>query len=60
MKDFRTELEKLINIHCKENGSDTPDFILAQYLVGCLNNFDKTVQRREEWYGRSKPIVWQE
>ena len=51
---FRKKLETLINCESKENGSDTPDFILAEYLVGCLENFDKTVQAREKWYGRSK------
>jgi hypothetical protein len=37
----------------KENGSGTPDFILAQYLDGCLENFDKTITAREKWYGRT-------
>lgn len=55
MSDFRKQLETLINSESRENGSDTPDFILAEYLVGCLENFDKTVQAREKWYGRSKP-----
>ena len=49
---FPAELEELINRHCIENGSDTPDFILAEYLKGCLDNFDMCVRRREEWYGR--------
>ena len=49
---FRRELESLINSHSMENGSDTPDFILASYLTECLHLFDKTVKHREEWYGR--------
>jgi hypothetical protein len=49
---FRKELETLINCNSMENGSNTPDFILAQYLVDCLQTFDKTVRHREEWYGR--------
>lgn len=48
---FRAELENLINKHCMENGSDTPDFILADYLNRCLQNFDKTLNRRRHWYG---------
>lgn len=51
---FRTDLERLINCHSRENGSDTPDFILADFLVGCLETFDRTLRRREEWYGRTK------
>ncbi len=51
---FRKELETLINCHSKENGSDTPDFILAQYLDQCLKNFDRAVYTRDCWYGRDK------
>jgi len=49
---FRKELIELINRHSKENGSDTPDFILADYLIECLKNFNKTMKLRESWYGR--------
>lgn len=35
-----------------ENGSDTPDFILAEYLKHCLIAFNLMVQAREKWYGR--------
>ena len=48
---FRKELKNLINRHSLENGSDTPDFILAEYLEGCLENYDKTVSSRSKWYG---------
>lgn len=51
---FRSELQTLINRHSKENESNTPDFILADYLVGCLNLFDDIVKSRENWYGREK------
>lgn len=47
---FRSEVEHLINRHSKENGSDTPDFILAEYLDDCLRAFDKAVVRRTDWY----------
>jgi hypothetical protein len=52
MGDFVYELEQLINKFSKENGSDTPDYILAEYLKGCLELFDKTVALREMFYGR--------
>lgn len=51
MNEFRTELEKLINGHSKENESDTPDFILAEFLAGCLAVFDDAVCSRTKWYG---------
>lgn len=50
---FRRELQSLINRHSKENGCDTPDFILAEYLNDCLVTFDAAVRAREKWYGRA-------
>lgn len=52
MKNFRDELSALINKHSKENGSNTPDYVLATYLSICLEAFDNAVKIREEWYGR--------
>lgn len=49
--DFRKELESLINKHSKENGSNTPDFILAEYLTNSLTVFEKATEQRESWYG---------
>jgi len=46
------EIETAINKYSAENGSDTPDFILAEYLIGCLNAFDIALTAREKWYGR--------
>lgn len=51
-EDFRARLENLINCFSLENGSDTPDFVLAQYLLDCLQSYDTALQAREEWYGR--------
>lgn len=57
-QSFREGLQHLINCHSMENGSDTPDFILADYLSNCLNNFDVIVSARERWYGRApNPIA---
>ncbi len=55
-KTFREALTHTINCFSKENGSNTPDFILAEYLECCLAAFDGVTQAREEWYGR-KPRV---
>jgi hypothetical protein len=49
---FRDDLTKLINRHSKENGSDTPDFILAGYIESCLATYDATVVARDQWLGR--------
>ena len=53
--NFRTDVEHLLNQHSLENGSDTPDFVLSEYLGDCLSAFDKAVARRERWYGRTEP-----
>ena len=50
---FDKELERLINKHSMEHGSNTPDFLLAEYLWSCLVVFNVAVVKREEWYGRS-------
>ncbi len=52
MGDFRKQLEDLLNCGSMENRSDTPDFILAQYMTDCLEAYDRAVNRREIWYGR--------
>ena len=49
--DFEEELEVLINRFSKETESNTPDFILAQYLKGCLSNYAETVKARDKWHG---------
>ncbi len=57
--DFRTELENLINKYSKENGSNTPDFILAEYLILSLEAFDRATVARSKWYdpNNTKPII---
>ncbi len=49
---FEAELRALINRYCKENGSNTPDFLLAAYLMNCLRAFDLATREREKWHGR--------
>jgi hypothetical protein len=49
---FKKEIEILINKFSMENGSNTPDFILSEFLSSCLLNFNETLKEREQWYGR--------
>ncbi len=44
---------KAINIQSRENGSNTPDYILARYLEGCLQAFEVALAGRTRWYGNS-------
>ena len=50
--EFCDVLKDLINKHNMENGSDTPDFVLAKYLTDCLAAFDRAISAREDWHGR--------
>jgi len=48
---FTRELTSLLNKYSKENGSNTPDYILASYLEGCLRVFNYTTKARSEFNG---------
>lgn len=50
---FREELASILNRHSIENFSNTPDFILAQYLIDCLDAFETACRARDTWYGVS-------
>ena len=52
MDNFERELTALLNRYSQENASNTPDFILAQYLVACVAAWNTATQQRETWYGR--------
>ena len=44
-----------------KNRIDTnPDFLLADYLMRCLQTWEAVTRRRDEWYGDRKwpNIVW--
>ena len=50
------ELAKVININSMENPSNTPDFILAEYLYYCWESFNWASNKRESWYGKRLEI----
>jgi len=54
--EFKKEISSAINKACLENDSNTPDFILADYLNDCLKSFAKASMAREKWYGKSLSI----
>jgi hypothetical protein len=47
---FMQELQELINRHSMDNESNTPDFLLAEYLMGCLSIYASTLARRDAWF----------
>lgn len=48
-ESFERDLASLLNRYSRENGSNTPDFILARYLVQCLDAWNENVSRRTAW-----------
>lgn len=51
-EEFRRELAAVLNRYSMENGSNTPDFLLADYLIECLRALDDAIIKRGKWYGR--------
>lgn len=51
-RTFRRELAALINKYSREGESNTPDFILAEYLINCLKAYESAANSRDAWYGR--------
>jgi hypothetical protein len=49
---FQKALESLLNRYCKDNASNTPDFLLAEYMLNVLDAFTTLNNKRERWYGR--------
>lgn len=48
---FEQALCELINKYSMENGSDTPDFVLAQYMFTCLSAYQTAVKARDKYFG---------
>ncbi len=61
-KTFLEELGNLVNRFSVENKSNTPDFILAEFMLHCLTNFEIASLNREKWFGVSLDIArgWEE
>lgn len=57
--DLKERIREAINCASAESGSDTPDFILAEYLTDCLAAFDKATTRRTRYFAPTadgKPV----
>jgi hypothetical protein len=53
---FKDDLRDLINKHSLEGASGTPDFVLADYLVGCLRVYNYASQACDHFYrNEAKP-----
>lgn len=52
-KGLAKEIRDVINKHSRENKSNTPDFILANFMIKCLEAGEKLIGDRDEWYNIS-------
>lgn len=46
---FKGDLESLLHIHSAENLTNTPDFILADYINSCLYIFETATLARDKF-----------
>lgn len=51
--EFVSRVCSAINYSSLENGSDTADYIIANFLADVLTAYDSALQQREKWYGRT-------
>lgn len=47
---LENKISNLLNMYNQESLSNTPDFILAEYLISCLNAFNYATKERDKWY----------
>lgn len=57
---FGQELRAHLNLYQRENISDTPDRILADYMMACLGAFEEATNARSEWYEPPRPAQAEE
>jgi hypothetical protein len=58
-RSFYEEMMTLINQHCQETVSNTPDYILATYFMACLEAFNHATQERDRWYSIEPKPGWE-
>ena len=52
---IKDEFSSIINRHSIDNALNMPDFIIAEYLVSCLQSLAFTLKKNADW--RSPPIL---
>jgi hypothetical protein len=50
------ELTSVLNKNGMENHSNTPDWVLGDYLVNCLETFFRATRDRDNFYGGRQSI----
>lgn len=44
------ELAELLNKHNRDQNARTPDFILSEFLLNCLDAFDQAIRERKMFF----------
>lgn len=57
---FEEDLRQVLNRHSAEVVSGTPDYLLADLLVGVLKVYNDVVNKRAEWRGESVDLTIKE
>ena len=50
------DLAKVINKYSLEQESQTPDYILAEYMLKSLSDLNRLMRDRDYWYGERGAI----
>lgn len=56
MEEIEKEITKIFNKHGLDTITDTPDYILADYVMTCLYAFLKAKGDIEKWFGKKITI----
>ena len=51
------EIANILNCHSRENTSNTPDYVLAEFMVSALESFESSVCVREVFHGRNPLFI---
>lgn len=49
-KEFRKDLERLINNHSIDTETDVPDYILSNFICNAIENYILTKKDTERWH----------
>ena len=55
-KSLTKDIAEVVNKHSRENESDTPDFLLAGFLVKCLVAYELMLVERAVWHGGDESL----
>jgi hypothetical protein len=58
-KDLARDLAEVVNRHSRENLSNTPDFLLAEFMLAALEAAELFTAKRDRWYGIAPKPGWQ-